>query len=72
MALADMIPTMEDKALANLRQNAVRLEADGKGPRQQEAADLLPLIDAELAERELRKPKKAPPKPRAKKAAKAA
>ncbi len=72
MALADMIPTMEDKALANLRQNAVRLEADGKGPRQQEAADLLPLIDAELAERESRKPKKAPPKPRAKKAAKAA
>lgn len=57
MSIADMIPTLDDSALANLRANALRLEAGGKGPRQQEAAELLPLIDAELTHRQAAKPK---------------
>ena len=51
MSITDMIPTLDDAALANLRTNASRLEATGVGPRQKEAALLLPLIDAELATR---------------------
>jgi hypothetical protein len=51
MSITDMIPTLDDVALANLRSNASRLEATGVGPRQKEAALLLPLIDAELATR---------------------
>ncbi|WP_020176034.1 hypothetical protein [Methyloferula stellata] len=51
MSITDMIPTLDDAALANLRSNASRLEATGVGPRQKEAALLLPLIDAELATR---------------------
>lgn len=74
MALADMIPTLDDKALANLRANAQRLEAAG-GRQQQQAMEALPLIDAELAARLARKPAKKAPKaraPRLTKAAKAA
>lgn len=51
MSITDMIPTLDDTALANLRINATRLEASGVGSRQKEAALLLPLIDAELATR---------------------
>ena len=58
MAIADMLPTMDDAALANLRINASRLQADADGARQEQAALLLPLIDAELAERDARKPPK--------------
>ena len=72
MAIADMLPTMDDAALASLRINASRLQADADGARQEQAAMLLPLIDAELAERDARKPPKPPravrakPKPKAK------
>ena len=59
MSIADMIPTLDDAALASLRSNATRLEAGGKGPKQKEAALLLPLIDAELAQRQANKPVKA-------------
>ena len=75
MAIADMLPTMDDTALASLRVNASRLEAGEDGARQKQAAVLLPLIDAELAERDARKPPKparavrAKAKPRAKAAA---
>ena len=65
MPLADLLPTLDDAALTNLRINAVRLET-GIGPRQKEAALLLPLIEAELAEREARKPPKPPSAPRRK------
>ncbi len=66
MAIADMLPTMEAKDLANLRANAQRLQ-DGPsaGPaakQQAAAAELLPLIDAELAERAANAP---PPPPKA-------
>ena len=59
MALADMLPTLDDAALANLWANATRLET-GAGAKQKEAALLLPLIEAELADREARKPPKPP------------
>ncbi len=72
MAIADMIPTLNDASLASLRVNATKLEASGNGPRQREAALLLPLIDAELATRLANKPKavRAAPKPKLASAAK--
>ena len=73
MTIADMIPTLDDAALANLRRNATRLEAGDDAAKRAQAADLMPLIDAELADREARKPPKparakAPSKPKATKA----
>ncbi len=72
MSIADQIPTFNDEQLASLRANAVRLEATSEGNKRQTAAELIPLIDAELAQREAAKPPKkakAAPKPRAKKTA---
>ena len=60
MAVADMLPTMDDKALETLRSNALRLQDEPEGARQKQAAMLLPLIEAELADREARKPPKPP------------
>ncbi|WP_310540747.1 hypothetical protein [Phenylobacterium sp.] len=65
--MADLIPTLDDEGLANLRANARRLENSEVARQAEQAAALLPLIDAELAERLSRVPPKAPPKPRAKK-----
>ena len=59
MAVADMLPTMDDKALESLKANALRLQDEPEGTRQKQAEMLLPLIEAELAEREARKPPKA-------------
>lgn len=42
---------LADDSLANLRDNAVRLQDTGPEKRRQEAAELLPLIDGELAAR---------------------
>ena len=65
MALADLIPTMDDAQLKTLRENAVRIQ-DGDDPaRQNAAAEILPVIDAEMADRAAKNPKPAP-KPRAK------
>ena len=58
MAIADMLPTMDDKALDSLKANALRLQEEPEGARQKQAEMLLPLIEAELAEREARKPPK--------------
>ncbi len=58
MAVADMLPTMDDKALESLKVNALRLQDEPEGARQKQAEMLLPLIEAELAEREARKPPK--------------
>ena len=58
MAVADMLPTMDDKALESLKANALRLQEEPEGARQKQAEMLLPLIEAELAEREARKPPK--------------
>jgi hypothetical protein len=59
MAIADLIPSMDDSSLATLRSNASRIEGGVKGAKQEAAANLLPLIDAELADRESKKPPKA-------------
>lgn len=67
MSMADLIPTLDDEGLANLRANAQRLENSDVARQAEQASALLPLIDAELAERLSRVPPKAPPKPRAKK-----
>ena len=64
MSAADMIPTLPDDALDRLRLNAVRIEAGPPGAKQKSAADLLPLIDAEMAERKARLP---PPTPKTRK-----
>ncbi len=66
MAIADMIPGMDDSELANLRQNAQRLTASAVARQQEQAVALLPLIDAELAQRAAAKPasKAAAPKSR--------
>jgi len=64
MSITEMIPTLDDAALVSLRVNASRLESTGAGPRQKEAALLLPLIDAELATRKANGAK-APRAPRA-------
>jgi hypothetical protein len=64
MAIADMLPTMAAPDLATLRTNALRW-SEGSEPKQQAAAaDLLPLIDAELAERAAKAPPPAPKAPR--------
>jgi len=54
------ISILDDAGLANLRANAERLGATGDGSaRQQEAAQLLPLIQAELTRRAEEKSKTA-------------
>ena len=58
MAISDLIPTMDDQALANLRANAQRLEGTGTARQQTDAAALIPLIEAEVADRIARKPVK--------------
>ena len=67
MSMIDRIPTMADADLATLLANARRLEDSGAPAQQKAAAEMLPLITAELAEREARKPPK--PAPRARKTA---
>ena len=61
MAMADLIPGMDDKALANLHSNALRLQESGAPKQQAQAAELLPLIDAELADRKAKLPPKKTP-----------
>jgi ElaB/YqjD/DUF883 family membrane-anchored ribosome-binding protein len=68
MAIADMIPQMNDADLASLHDNARRIEASSTGLKQEQASQLRPLIEAELVRRESAKPaKKTVAKPRAKK-----
>lgn len=69
MPLSDMIPTMSDADLKTLRANATRLQAHGVTTQQSAASEILPVIDAEIADRAARNPKpaKAAPKPRKKK-----
>lgn len=71
MSIADKLPDMDVKDIATLRTNALRWQ-DGDQPKQQAAAaDLIPLIDAELADRKAKAPPPPPKAPR-KTAAKAA
>jgi hypothetical protein len=60
MAVADMIPQLSDAELASLKSNAVRQEASAEGARKAAAAELLPLIEAEIAARLETRPKPAP------------
>ena len=64
MAIADMLPTMAAPDLATLRSNALRWSAGSVPKQQAAAADLLPLIDAELADRAAKAPPPAPKAPR--------
>lgn len=73
MTMIDRIPGLTDADLATLHGNARRLEMSSDVGRSKAAVDMLPVIEAELAQREAAKPKKAPPKrkPAAPKVAKA-
>ena len=73
MSMVDRIPGMSDADLASLHANAQRLETEGTTPGQKAAAaEMLPVIAAELAQRQAAKPKPAakPRKTAAKKTAK--
>jgi len=63
MAIGDKIPNMDDASLTTLKANASRLQFVG-GAQSEAALALLPLIDAEIADRLSRKPAKVT-KPRA-------
>ena len=67
MAIIDIISQLDDTELANLKANAIRLADSGAPKQKADAAELLPAIEAELAERLARKPPK--PKRVTKKAA---
>jgi hypothetical protein len=69
MSAADQIPAMTDADLASFHANTLRIHAAGEGPRFEQAAALLPLLQAELAARAAAKP---PTKAAQAKAAKAA
>jgi hypothetical protein len=49
--LRDRVPAMDDKQLGTLLANAQRLAADGTKQQKAAAADLLPVLEAELAKR---------------------
>lgn len=75
MTIADKLPAMGDKDIATLRTNALRWQDGSDAKQQSAAADLIPLIDAELADRKAKAPPpppKAPRKPSAKTLAKKA
>jgi hypothetical protein len=55
MAIDERIAGYSDKELATLRDNVVRLAQSGSVQQKAEAERLMPLVDAELAERKARK-----------------
>jgi hypothetical protein len=59
--LTEKLPTMALADLNSLLKNARRLAEDGAGKKQVEAAEIVPLIEAELL---VRKPPPAPKAPR--------
>lgn len=59
MSIADRIPELADEQLTNLRANTDRLSTAGTDRQRAEAETLLPLIDAEMADRKSKLP---PPK----------
>lgn len=62
--LRDRVPQLDDKALATLHANALRLKDGGLNARQRaSASDLLPVIEAELAVRREHKRATAAAKP---------
>lgn len=67
MAVDERIASYSDKELANLRENIVRLAETGSAKQKAEAERLMPLVDAERAERKARAPQKPARKAPAKK-----
>jgi hypothetical protein len=64
--LRGRVPLMADDALASLRVNALRLKETGNAIQRNSATELLPVVDAELADRKEKKKASMPPKaPRA-------
>jgi hypothetical protein len=72
MSAADLIPAMTDADLARFHANTAQIHAAGSGSRFEQAASLLPLLEAELSARAARKPATKLSKAKAAKAAKAA
>ena len=68
MTMADKLPTLLDQDLKVLLSNARRLEKDGTPKQQAAAAELAPLVEAEMAKRKPAPKPKAPPKPKVAKA----
>jgi hypothetical protein len=60
MAIDERIAGYSDKELASLRDNVQRLSQSGTVQQRAEAERLMPLVDAELAERKAKAPVKAP------------
>jgi hypothetical protein len=66
------VPMMADDMLVSLRVNALRLKDTGSAIQRNSAADLLPVVEAEIADRKEKKKASMPPKaPRVSKKAKA-
>ena len=61
LAIADLIPSLTDVELVNLKNNARRLSESGTPAQMSAAVEITPLIEAEMAERIARKPPKAKP-----------
>jgi hypothetical protein len=59
MAIDERITSFSDKELATLHENVRRLADSGSVRQRAEAERLMPLVDAELAQREARAPKRA-------------
>ena len=72
MSAADQIPAMTDADLARFHANTARIHAVGSGPMFEQAASLLPLLEAELAARAAAKPPTKAAQAKAAKLAKAA
>ena len=68
MSIEDRIPTLTDKELASLQENAMRLAQSDSAKQKADCERVLPLIDAEFAERKARAPAPAARKTSAKKA----
>jgi len=60
--LRDRVPTMADDALVSLRVNALRLKDSGNAIQRNSATQLLPVVEAELADRKEKKKAAMPPK----------
>jgi hypothetical protein len=61
LAIADLIPSLTDVELVNLKNNALRLSESGTPAQMAAAVEITPLVEAEMAERIARKPAKAKP-----------
>ncbi len=51
MSLLEKIPSLDDRALKNLLDNARRLETTGSERQKADAAELLPALEAAVAQR---------------------